>query len=124
MTSWRGKPLPKPDTVFDVGLQHERTTLAWERTSISLVVAGTIVARWAAEDGLYVHAAVGALMAFTGVGVLVWSGHNYANLHEPLEAGETPVHPYITRVVGWATTIGSFAALTLGIILVIRREFG
>ena len=116
--------MPKPDTVFDVGLQHERTTLAWERTSISLVVAGTIVARWAAEDGLYLLAAVGALMALIGVGVLAWSGHNYANLHEPLEAGETPVHPYITRIVGWTTAVGSFAALTLGIILVIRREVG
>ena len=39
----------RPDTVFDRGLQHERTALAWERTAIAAMVAGVLLGRYASE---------------------------------------------------------------------------
>lgn len=124
MMGWVGRPPDKPDTVFDEGLQHERTTLAWERTAISMVVAGTIVARWGVGDGLPVHAGAGVIALLIGVSILVWSGHNYSALHGPLHAGASPVQPRLTRLVGTVTTLVTLSALTLGIILVLRRELG
>ena len=39
-----GKP-QRPERVFDLALQHERTALAWERTAIAAMVAGVVLAR-------------------------------------------------------------------------------
>ena len=36
----------RPSTVFDAGLQHERTALAWERTAISTMVRPMLGNTW------------------------------------------------------------------------------
>lgn len=44
MSDRRRRPAPPAD-VFDRGLQQERTALAWDRTALSLAVAGALFIR-------------------------------------------------------------------------------
>lgn len=111
----------RPEKVFDVGLQHERTALAWERTAISVMVAGVLLARYAAQTVHYVIAFVGVAQVVVGGVLLVWSGRHYDDLHGPLRAGTSPVHPTAARVVGVATVAFSGIALVLAILITLGR---
>lgn len=109
----------RPGSVFDQGLQHERTALAWERTAIASMVAGVLFARYVAEalhDGF---AALGVAQVVLGSLVLVWSADHYEDLHGPLRAGESPVHPGAARVVGLGTIVFTGAALTLAVVIAV-----
>lgn len=99
----------RPDSVFDDMLQHERTTLAWERTAFSVLVVGALMAR----VGGPVHpllGAVGLLVAVAGAGLLIWTGRHYEELHGPLRQGDSPVHPKAVAVVGIGATVATVAA--------------
>ncbi|MEO1058513.1 MAG: DUF202 domain-containing protein, partial [Actinomycetota bacterium] len=89
-------------------LQHERTALAWERTAIAVMVTGVLFARQAAD----IHQSLGALgiaQVVLGGVVLIWAGKHYDDLHAPLRAGQSPVHPGAARIVG-LTSIGFIGA--------------
>ena len=108
----------RPDGVFDSGLQHERTALAWERTAIASMVAGVLLARYAAESVHYGFAAIGVAWVVVGGALLLWSARHYEDLHGPLRAGESPVHPGAVRLVGLGTIVFSGAALLLALVIV------
>jgi uncharacterized membrane protein YidH (DUF202 family) len=93
----------RPAQVFDPMLQHERTALAWERTAIASMVAGTLLARQAATLGRPLGA-LGVLQVAFGAALLVWTGVRYEQLHAPLRRGENPAHPRAVRFIG-ATTV-------------------
>jgi putative membrane protein len=109
---------PRPDTVFDVGLQHERTALAWERTAIASMVAGVLLARYAAQSLHFAFAAIGLAWVVVGGGLLVWSARHYDDLHGRLRDGQSPVHPGAARFVGFGTIAFTGAALLLAIVIV------
>lgn len=111
-----GDPM-RPDRIFDQGMQHERTALAWERTAIAAMVAGTLFGRYAAQSAHFVFASIGFGMVVAGAGLLVWSGSHYEDLHGPLRAGESPVHPTAARRVGWTVIAFTGAALVLSVVL-------
>lgn len=102
---------------YSSGLQHERTALAWERTSVAMMVAGMLLARYASDDGHWVVALLGLAHTAIGAGMLVWTGYNYDNLHGPLRAGEDIVHPTATRLVGLATISLTGSATILAVVL-------
>jgi uncharacterized membrane protein YidH (DUF202 family) len=108
----------RPTTVFDPGLQHERTALAWERTAIASMVAGVLLARYASEEVHYSFAVVGLMEVVVGALVLVWSARHYDDLHGPLRAGESPIHPTAARVVGLGTVVFTGASLALSLVIV------
>ena len=107
----------RPESVFDPGLQQERTALAWERTAIASMVAGVLLARYAADSVHFTVAFVGIAQVVVGGMVLVWAGRHYDDLHGPLRAGESPVHPGSTRVIGIATVVFSGFALVLSVLI-------
>lgn len=107
----------RPERSFDVGLQHERTAMAWERTAISTMVAGTLLARWAAQDAALAFATIGVVQVAFGGALLAWTGTHYDDLHGPLRDGVNPTSPTATRIVGLATTAGIGAALALAIVV-------
>lgn len=109
----------RPSSVFDQGLQHERTALAWERTAIATMVAGVLMARYAAESLRFVFASIGLAQVAIGAGVLLWSARHYDDLHGPLRAGETPIHPTAARVVGIGAIAFTGAALSLAIVVAV-----
>jgi uncharacterized membrane protein YidH (DUF202 family) len=107
----------RPTEHFDAGLQHERTALAWERTAVATMVAGTILARYAAIDAHPVLALIGLLQLAFGGALLVWTGFHYDQLHGPLRASDPVVHPTATRLVGIGTVGFTGAALALAAIV-------
>jgi uncharacterized membrane protein YidH (DUF202 family) len=112
----------RPDDSFDDGLQHERTTLAWERTAISLMVSGIVFARFAALDAHWLVASLGLVQTAFGGGVLIWSTGRYRELHDhdlhARRGGDPAAHPTAARIVGTATisvtTLALFVALATG----------
>lgn len=46
----------------DVGLQPERTTLAWSRTALSMLVAASTFLRWLPHHGWFVETLVAAAL--------------------------------------------------------------
>jgi len=107
----------RPDTVFDRGLQHERTSLAWERTAIASMVAGVLFARYAALSLHFAFALIGMGEVMVGAAILLWSGQHYENLHGRLRSGETPVHPTAARIVGIGSTAFTGMATVLALII-------
>ncbi|HUS41942.1 MAG TPA: DUF202 domain-containing protein [Ilumatobacteraceae bacterium] len=112
---------PRPVTVFDTGLQHERTSLAWERTAISMMVAGLVLSRFAATKGFWLLAAGGLTQVVFGAAVLVWSGAHYEQLHGALRGGTDVVHPSAARSVGLVTILGTGTGLVAAIVATLTR---
>ena len=112
---------PRPDSVFDQGLQHERSALAWERTAIASMVAGVLMARYAAESLHYSFAAIGIAQVVVGGLVLLWASRHYDDLHGPPRSGQSPVHPTAARVVGLSTIAFVGAGLVLSVVIAIDR---
>lgn len=107
----------RPATVFDPGLQHERTALAWERTAIASMVAGVLLARYASESLHFGFAFVGLATVLFGGALLLWSARHYEDLHGPLRAGVSPIHPLAARVVGLGAVLFTGAATVLAIVI-------
>jgi uncharacterized membrane protein YidH (DUF202 family) len=113
------RAVDRPGNVFDPGLQHERTALAWERTAIAGMVAGTLLARYAAVALHPAWASLGIAAVVLGAVLLVWTGRHYDDLHGPLRAGENPAHPAGVRLVGLASVLFTGAALVMAIAIAI-----
>ena len=107
--------------MFDSGLQHERTSLAWERTAISMMVAGLVLSRFAATEAFWLLAAGGMVQVTFGAVLLVWSGVHYEELHGTLRRGADVVHPSATRWIGLATIAGTGAGLVAAITATVTR---
>lgn len=107
--------------MFDTGLQHERTSLAWERTAFSLMAAGLLLSRFAATEGLWLLAIGGMVQVVLGAALLVWSGAHYEELHGPLRVGGDVVHPRAVRWVGRATVGSTGVALVAAVFATLTR---
>lgn len=104
------------DGVFDTGLQHERTSLAWERTAVAMMVAGVLLARYAARDAHPAIALAGIAQTVLGAGTLVWAGLHHEARQDLLRSGDDISHPGAVRVVGLATVAFSTVALALALV--------
>jgi uncharacterized membrane protein YidH (DUF202 family) len=99
--------------VFDVGLQHERTALAWDRTGLSLIVVGVLTLRSGGPPYDDVLHAPGYLAMVIGA-LLVWEGgRRYRRREVDLRAGGSPVRPDLVLVTGMTAVAVSAAALVL-----------
>lgn len=108
-------PLPhRPDQVGG-GLPTERTTLAWERTSIAMMGAGVILARQGAQTFHFTIGLIGVAQVVAGGLVLAWSLRNDQFVAEPGGGIEAVPQVGLTRVVGLASLAFTVTALVLGI---------
>jgi uncharacterized membrane protein YidH (DUF202 family) len=117
----RRPPPARPDTVFDGGLQQERTALAWERTAIATMVAGVVLSRFAAIHEYWIFAALGLAQTAFGGGLLVWAAAHYEDLHGTLRAGEDVIHPRAAAVVGLGAVAGIGAGLAMAVAVALFR---
>lgn len=108
-------PLPlRPDQIGG-GLPTERTTLAWERTSIAMMGAGVVLARQGAQSIHFSIGLIGVAQVVAGGLVLVWSLRNdqfVRDLGEPI--GAVP-QVGMTRLIGLGSVAFTSAALALGL---------
>lgn len=112
-------PLPlRPDQIGG-GLQPERTTLAWERTSIAMMGAGVVLARQGAQSIHFTIGLIGVAQVVAGGLVLAWSLRNDQLVRSAGQAiGATP-QVGLTRLVGLGSVAFTITALVLGIWLAI-----
>jgi uncharacterized membrane protein YidH (DUF202 family) len=104
---------PPLDRVFDVGLQHERTALAWDRTGLSLLVVGVLTLRSGGPPFDDLLHAPGYLAMAVGA-VLLWAGgRRYRRREADLRRGVSPVQPHLVLLTGIAAVAVSVAALLL-----------
>ena len=107
---------PPPRTLFDVGAQLERTTLAWVRTALAFAAVGALLARFAtATDLPLLGHAVGAILVATGVAVGGLATRSYPRRHAALHAGARPATPVPLRCISAALGIATVSALTIAL---------
>jgi putative membrane protein len=109
--------------VFDEGLQPERTSLAWRRTGLALVVAALVAVRVLPEVlGGWAIVPAGFGLAAT-VGIFIAAHHRYAVVHRTLVvAGDHATLPsgVLLLAVVAVVAVGGCAAL----VVVLMSAFG
>ena len=110
-------PLPRPVNSIGGGLQHERTSLAWERTAIAMMVAGVVLARYAASSVHFTLGFVGVLQTFSGGVLLAWAGRHDDDLHNPALPASAVPQVRLTSLIGLLTVIFTSASLGLAILI-------
>jgi uncharacterized membrane protein YidH (DUF202 family) len=85
---------PDEHVLIDVGGPAERTALAWQRTSLGVVVVGALAARWSATEQFPVWPGI-VLAAFGGVVGLLLGRQRYLRIMTTVRAGETPLSRYL-----------------------------
>ena len=83
------------------------------------MVAGLLLARYAAESLHPGFAGVGLAQVVFGAAVLVWAAVHYDALHGPLRAGDSPVHPTAARLVGIGVVVFTGAATVLALAITV-----
>ena len=99
------------------GLPEERTALAWERTAISTMVIGVLIARYAALSLHWVIGIAGLVVVAVGGAMLVWAGSRYDELQN---ATDSHAHPTAVRVVGTFAVVLTGTATLLAIFLALE----
>lgn len=98
------------ETVWDAGLQPERTALAWQRTGLALVGLGLIIPRvaWTVLDAWSLLPS-GVVLA-AAIAVLVAAGRRYRAAHRILTEGAGHLHG------GGLALLVALTALALGVL--------
>jgi uncharacterized membrane protein YidH (DUF202 family) len=104
---------PNPGHVFDPSTPYERTTLAWERTAIALMVAGALMLKHATDTQTAWAEAVGVLVIASGAVTLFWSSRQHDPPESVSASGANLTHPRILRALTTATIALSFGSLLL-----------
>lgn len=90
--SWRHRPPARTAAGLDRGLQPERTTLSWGRTSLAMVSVSAIFLRWTPHYGLLLL----ALPVLTLIcALLITATHNRRTNHsvQGIQADALDVRP-------------------------------
>lgn len=83
------------------------------------MVTGVILARYGAEDRHLLFAGAGIAQTMVGGGLLIWAAFHYEQLHGPLREGNPVVHPTATRLLAYATMIGSAFAIAAALVFAV-----
>lgn len=99
--------------IYDSGMQHERTALAWDRTALAMIVGGALFMRAGNPPYHHPRHLPGIVMIGLGTLVLVLAFRRYESRNAQLRAGRPVAQPGLVRVVGTATVAFCVAALGL-----------
>lgn len=96
-----------PQRVHDVGLQAERTRLAWARTALALAVVGTLELHVGRTDLALVNRIPGVLTLLTAAGCWAYGGRRYRRVIRTLGAGL----PVVALAAGHAVLLAALLVL-------------
>lgn len=98
----------------DVGLQPERTLLAWRRTLLSLLAVSTLFLRWIPHHGAFAFGLIGVAMLSV---VMIWLGQwrRYRVSARAISENRTPVALPEIAALGLACSV--LGALGLYVVL-------
>lgn len=109
-------------TVFDAGLQPERTALAWQRTLLALAIASLAIGRGlepALGPGAWVAAGVGLAITVT---LFVVVRRRYLQAHRHLTIVDAASLPTDARLIAACAALGLVAGVAaLGFVVVSAR---
>ena len=112
---WRSRAAPEP--VGDVGLQAERTSIAWERTALTLTVFSALVLHAANRQTLgQVPGAVGVAVALW---LLVAAERRYSVSVRRVQDGLSPVAPRM--ILALTVAVVALAVTAFGVLLLAVR---
>lgn len=103
----------RPHRLYDVGGQHERTALAWDRTGVALMVVGALYLRGGRPPYLHVRHWPGLAVLGLGAALIVVAYRRYEGLHGALREGRPVLSGELVIVTGVVTVLFSVAALVL-----------
>jgi len=83
-----------PSGQLDVGVQAERTTLAWQRTGTGVIVTGLLITRWCAVEDFPLWPGI-ALAGFSALAGLVFVRRRYHRILRTVSTGRTPMSRYL-----------------------------
>lgn len=99
----------------DPGLQPERTSLAWTRTTVALMVASTVLLRWAHLYGPYI-VGVSIFLMCTAATVLLTQRKRYVRSAKGL--GHEQVTPNVMAVVLLTAAMVLFGGAAIVFVLI------
>lgn len=83
-----------PPGQLDIGVQAERTALAWQRTGTGVIVIGLLIARWSAVENFPLWPGL-VLAAFGALAGLVLVRRRYHRILRTVAASHTPMSRYL-----------------------------
>ena len=101
----------QPNKVFDSGLQQGRTALAWDRTGLSMMVAGAVLLRSPSSTFMFLPIIVGGVVVVTGAWLTLVAHLRYSKLHRVLRAEQSILNPRLIRWVGFTTMALALASI-------------
>lgn len=104
---------PPPETVFDRGLQQERTALAWDRTAVSLMVAGALFVRAGSAPYGDLRHLPGIAAIAAGIWLLWHAYRVYTRRHVLLRAEASPTEPQLVLSVALVSLALGLASVVL-----------
>ena len=97
------------------GLAAERTALAWQRSSISMVAVGALVVRWCMVVHLPTWPGI-ILTAVVALASLVMVSARYRRVREKVRAGQTPRSRYLVpAAAGLAVAVVVGVGIGIGV---------
>ena len=114
----RGRePEPEPEPAARLGLQAERTSIAWQRTALTLTAFSVLMLH--ASNSQRLGQVPGAL----GVGVALWlllaTGRRYSSSVRQVRDGHSPVAPRM--ILALSIAVVGLAMAALGVLLLTSR---
>ena len=103
----------RPERLYDVGGQQERTALAWDRTGVSLMVVGALYLRGGRPPYHHVRHWPGLAVLVLGAALIVAAYRRYEGQHGALREGRPVLSGELVILTGVATAVFSAAALWL-----------
>ena len=113
------------DAPFDPGLQPERTSLSWQRTTLALGVAFLVTARLLAHESSPLALAIGGVGIAITIAILSVGHRRYVTAHTALTgaAGEQARFHTAWPLLVWAALTAVLALVGVGavVVLALRR---